>query len=231
MCHSPSVEEPSRNLATDFAQTHAQNEPLSSCVSTEASHYSTRADQLANLKQTRSLRSGRQMTKILLMSRNLQNILPHTGWFDSEDNSWIMASESLNLQRERSTGIWVMSPTTKPHFSSTTLANGRRTLVGLRLVARLRVCRSNCKSLRHLRCSSHCGRRCARDGRYNAQLNQTRGTQVTNLPARHSGRSAACHQTRVMTPMGCSLPVPRGAPPHLTRDTRILHDRNAGTCV
>ena len=41
------------------------------------------------------------MTKILLMSRNLQNIFPHTGWFDSQDNSRIVASESLNLQRKR----------------------------------------------------------------------------------------------------------------------------------
>ena len=29
--------------------------------------------------------SGRQMTKIQLILRNMQNILPHTGWFNSQD--------------------------------------------------------------------------------------------------------------------------------------------------
>ena len=35
-------------------------------------------------------RSGQQKTKIVLMSRNLQNTLPHTGWSDSQDDSRIM---------------------------------------------------------------------------------------------------------------------------------------------
>ena len=50
----------------------------------------------------------------------------------------------------------------------------------MKLAALVRTCRSNCKSMRNLRCSSHRRRRCARDGRHN----QTRGTQLTNLPDR-----------------------------------------------
>ena len=44
--------------------------------------------------------------------------------------------------------------------------------------ARVRTSRSNCKSLRILRCSPHCRRRCARGGRHSEQLHQTRVTQV-----------------------------------------------------
>ena len=83
-------------------------------------------------------------------------------------------------------------------------------LACMKLVARVRTCRWNCKSLRNSRCSSHCRRRCDRDGRHNAQLHQTRGTGVTNLPAPlHMGRNATCHQT-LMTPLRCSLPIKKG---------------------
>ena len=94
----------------------------------------------------------------------------------------------------------------------------RRHSTGMKLAARVRTCCSNCKSLRNLRCSSRCRQQYARDGRQNAQLHQTRGTQLTNLPApRHPGRNATCHQTRTMTPMRCLLPVPRRVPLHMTR--------------
>ena len=41
------------------------------------------------------------MTKILVISRNLQNTLPQAGCFQSQDNSRIMSQESLSSQRKR----------------------------------------------------------------------------------------------------------------------------------
>ena len=45
-----------------------------------------RADKACTLKRDPFSRSRQQMTKILPMSRNLQNILPHTEWIESQDN-------------------------------------------------------------------------------------------------------------------------------------------------
>ena len=42
------------------------------------------------------------MMKSLLITRKLQNILPHTGWSDSHNKSKKMLSESLSLRRKRS---------------------------------------------------------------------------------------------------------------------------------
>ena len=56
----------------------------------ERSHKNVGNGLLDQAELSRSPRGGQQKTKIVLMSKNLQNTLPHTGWSDSQDDSRIM---------------------------------------------------------------------------------------------------------------------------------------------
>ena len=91
-----------------LVETHTQPESSGWCTSWLATGYAERASKLASWTETRSLCNGKQTTKSLLMSGNLQNILPQSGWLDSHDKSMVMLSESLTLQRKRSHKIFLV---------------------------------------------------------------------------------------------------------------------------
>ena len=55
------------------------------------------------------------MTKILPMSRKLQNTLPHTEWIESQDNFEFDVRTGFCLNGR----MLVVSPSTRPNFSST----------------------------------------------------------------------------------------------------------------